>query len=59
MNSFFSFLESGAQVITTASYQLNIDLLMDVLKCTLEEAKDLLKKSVRIAHEAIKEANLG
>lgn len=55
---FLSFLQNGAQVITTASYQLNIDLLTDVLKCSVEDAKRILKKSARLAHEAIQECNL-
>lgn len=50
---------SGADVIATASYQLNIDLIQKDLKCSYEEARELIKKSVKIAKEALQESKCG
>lgn len=52
-----SFLNSGCDVITTSSYQMSIDLLTEVTKCSQVEAKEFIKKSVYIAIEARKETN--
>ncbi|CAF0769218.1 unnamed protein product [Brachionus calyciflorus] len=54
-----NFLKSGSDIITTASYQLSVDLIEENLKCTNQKAYDIIKQSFRIAKEAVKEANLG
>lgn len=54
-----SFLKSGAQIITTGSYQLSIQLLEEELDLEKEDAKEYIKKSVKLAKEAILESKCG
>jgi len=46
------FLESGAEVIITASYQASIEGFCDYLKVSKAEAIDLIKRSATLACEA-------
>ena len=46
------FLEAGAEVIITASYQASVEGFCDHLKVSETEAIDLIKRSVTLAHEA-------
>jgi homocysteine S-methyltransferase len=46
------FLEAGAQILISASYQGSVEGFQRELKCSQEEAVDLLQKSVRLAEQA-------
>ncbi len=50
-----SFLKSGADIIETGSYQINQDNLMKYLKVNVDEADNLIRRSVEIAVEAREE----
>ena len=52
-------MKSGAQIITTGSYQLSIQLLEEELDLEKAEAKDYIKKSVKLAKEALVESKCG
>jgi len=47
-----SFIQSGARIIETASYQLSIDVIMNELGCSLNDARLFIQKSVKIAQKA-------
>ena len=51
----YSFLESGAKIIETCSYQLSIDNIVKEIGCSESEAINWIKKSVEIADIARKE----
>ena len=53
------YVNSGAKIIATGSYQINIDNLMSELKISADEAKVIIKRSVEIAIQARKESNQG
>ncbi|GFY41071.1 selenocysteine Se-methyltransferase [Trichonephila inaurata madagascariensis] len=46
------YLESGAEIIITASYQASISGFQKHLGLTFEQSKNLLKLSVELAHKA-------
>ncbi|XP_071527944.1 homocysteine S-methyltransferase YbgG-like [Panulirus ornatus] len=50
-----SFLDAGAEIIITASYQASISGLCNHLQITQEEARKLMKLSVSLAQEAVQE----
>lgn len=51
-NFFFSYLEHGADIITTASYQASIPGFQKHLGITEEKSQDLIKLSVELAKKA-------
>lgn len=50
-----SYLESGAEIITTASYQASVQGFQEYLKITGGEARTLIQKSVKLAQQAKEE----
>ena len=59
IESIYSFIENGAQIIETSSYQLSISDLIRENNYSLEQAKDIIRKSVLIADMARKESQRG
>ncbi len=51
-----SFIENGAQIIETASYQLSVENLGRWRGFNEEQAREIMKDSVRVAHEARQES---
>ncbi len=51
-----NFIESGAQIIETSSYQLHIDNIIADNNISIDEAKDIICRSVRIADQARKDS---
>ena len=52
-----SFIQSGAEIIETASYQLSITNLAKHYSFSAEEAINIIKNSVLIAKQAREESN--
>lgn len=51
-NFFDSYLEAGADIIITASYQASIEGFVEHCNKTVEEAENLIRSSVDIANQA-------
>lgn len=49
---YVSFLQCGADILTTDSYQISIDILTENLNISPCEAQDLIGQSVSLAQEA-------
>lgn len=56
---FNSFLLSGADVITTATYQASIPGFISHLDVSSEQARELLMSGVHLAKEAVKRFDSG